>query len=119
MYFKAGAEAYRVLKHDGVLIVKCQDEVSANTQRLTHIEIINHYSQMGFYAKDLLHRDATQQPLHHPPEEANSRPQEPFVFPSVREDLIPSFVFAPTCSEPQTDPPQTEPVAAKRSSLRS
>lgn len=53
MYFKAGAEASRVLKQDGVLIVKCQDEVSANTQRLTHVEIINHYSQVGFYAKDL------------------------------------------------------------------
>jgi DNA modification methylase len=53
MYFEAGAEAYRVLKQDGVLIVKCQDEVSANTQRFTHIEIISHYAQLGFYAKDL------------------------------------------------------------------
>lgn len=44
MYFKAGAEAYRVLKQNGVLIVKCQDEVSANTQRLTHIEIVHHLS---------------------------------------------------------------------------
>lgn len=53
MYFKAGAEAYRVLKQNGVLIVKCQDEVSANTQRLTHVEIINHYAKFGLYAKDL------------------------------------------------------------------
>jgi hypothetical protein len=53
MYFKAGAEAYRILKQDGVLIVKCQDEVSANMQRLTHVEIINHYAQLGFYVKDL------------------------------------------------------------------
>lgn len=53
MYFRAGAEAYRVLRQEGVLIVKCQDEVSANTQRLTHVEIINHYAQLGFYAKDL------------------------------------------------------------------
>lgn len=53
MYFKAGAEAYRVLKQNGVLIVKCQDEVSANMQRLTHVEIINHYATLGFYAKDL------------------------------------------------------------------
>jgi hypothetical protein len=53
MYFKAGAEAYRVLRQDGVLVVKCQDEVSANTQRFTHIEIISHYVQLGFYAKDL------------------------------------------------------------------
>jgi hypothetical protein len=53
MYFKAGKEAHRVLKPSGVLIVKCQDEVSANTQRLTHVEIINKYEDFGFYAKDL------------------------------------------------------------------
>lgn len=53
MYFKAGKEAFRVLKPAGVLIVKCQDEVSANTQRLTYVEIINQYEDLGFYAKDL------------------------------------------------------------------
>ena len=53
LYVKAGAEAYRVLRKQGVLIVKCQDEVSANTQRLTHVEIINHFEAMGFYTKDL------------------------------------------------------------------
>lgn len=53
MYFRAGREAYRVLKPSGILIVKCQDEVSANTQRLTHVEIINKYEDFGFYAKDL------------------------------------------------------------------
>jgi len=53
MYFRAGAEAFRILRQNGVLIVKCQDEVSANMQRLTHVEIINHYAQLGFYAKDL------------------------------------------------------------------
>ncbi len=53
MYYRAGAEAYRILRQDGTLIVKCQDEVSANMQRLTHVEIINHYAQLGFYAKDL------------------------------------------------------------------
>ncbi|RLG20530.1 site-specific DNA-methyltransferase [Candidatus Micrarchaeota archaeon] len=53
LYIQAGREAWRVLKPGGVLIVKCQDEVSANTQRLTHVEIINEYQRMGFYAKDL------------------------------------------------------------------
>jgi hypothetical protein len=36
-----------------ILIVKCQDEVSANRQRLTHVEIINEYEANGFYTKDL------------------------------------------------------------------
>lgn len=53
LYFRAGAEAYRVLKNEGVAVVKCQDEVSANRQWLTHIEIVNHYERLGFYAKDL------------------------------------------------------------------
>jgi len=42
-----------VLKQGGIFIVKCQDEVSANTQRLTHVEIINKLEGMGFYTKDL------------------------------------------------------------------
>lgn len=53
LYFRAGAEAWRVLRREGVFIVKCQDEVSANRQWLTHIEIINEYERIGFYTKDL------------------------------------------------------------------
>ncbi|MBI2862759.1 MAG: site-specific DNA-methyltransferase [Chloroflexi bacterium] len=53
LYFRAGREAHRVLRDGGVLIVKCQDEVSANQQHLTHVEIINEYERIGFYTKDL------------------------------------------------------------------
>lgn len=53
MYFKASVEAYRVLRKKGVLIVKCQDEVSAGKQWFTHIEIINELEIIGYYAKDL------------------------------------------------------------------
>lgn len=53
MYFRAGREAHRVLREKGVLIVKCQDEVCAGKQWLTHVEIINAYEQYGFYTKDL------------------------------------------------------------------
>ncbi len=53
MYLRAGCEAYRVLKKDGIFIVKCQDEVSANLQRLTHVELITGYEPLGFYTKDL------------------------------------------------------------------
>lgn len=35
LYFRGCAEAYRGLRAGGVLIVKCQDEVCANRQRLT------------------------------------------------------------------------------------
>ena len=53
MYFSAGYEALRVLKNKGILIVKCQDEVSANKQHLTHVEIINEYMKYGLIIEDL------------------------------------------------------------------
>lgn len=53
LYFQAAYEAKRVLRDRGVFIVKCQDEVSANRQNLTHVEIINKYEEIGFYTKDL------------------------------------------------------------------
>jgi len=53
LYFSAAREAWRVLRPAGVYIVKCQDEVCANVQRLTHVEIINELAQMGFVAEDL------------------------------------------------------------------
>lgn len=53
LYYSAGAEAKRVLRRGGIFIVKCQDEVSANRQRLTHVELINHFEPEGFYTKDL------------------------------------------------------------------
>ncbi len=53
LYFSAAKEAYRVLKPNGVYIVKCQDEVCANKQRLTHVEIINQLSEDGFITEDL------------------------------------------------------------------
>lgn len=53
LYLRAGREAGRVLRNHGVFVVKCQDEVSANRQRLTHVELINAYTEAGFYCKDL------------------------------------------------------------------
>jgi len=53
MYFKASIEAYRVLRKKGVLIIKCQDEVSAGKQWFTHVEIINELERIGYYSKDL------------------------------------------------------------------
>ena len=53
MYYSAGYEAYRVLKPKGIMIVKCQDEVSANKQHLTHVEIINEYTKHGLYVEDI------------------------------------------------------------------
>lgn len=53
LYFKTAQEAKRVLRVEGVFIVKCGDEVCANQQRLTHVELINEFSQQGFVVEDL------------------------------------------------------------------
>jgi len=53
LYFKSAREAYRVLRAEGIYIVKCQDEVCANQQRLTHVEIINELAEIGFVVEDL------------------------------------------------------------------
>ena len=53
LYFAAGDEARRVLKSEGITIVKCADEVCANQQRLTHAELINEYAKKGFVVEDL------------------------------------------------------------------
>lgn len=53
LYFDAAREALRVLRDGGMFIVKCQDEVCANKQRLTHVELINEFEPMGFQTEDL------------------------------------------------------------------
>jgi len=53
MYMSIGLEAHRTLRDGGTFIVKCQDEVSANRQKLTHVELIYGYERLGFYCKDL------------------------------------------------------------------
>jgi len=53
LYYRGGREAARVLRANGTFIVKCMDEVSANRQRLTHVEIINEYGKYGLFCKDL------------------------------------------------------------------
>ena len=52
-YFSAEREASRVLRNGGKFIVKCQDEVSSNRQKLTHVEIIFAFEKRGYYCKDL------------------------------------------------------------------
>ena len=53
LYFTAAREAWRVLRHGGTYIVKCQDQICANQQRLTHVELINELQPYGFIVEDL------------------------------------------------------------------
>ena len=53
LYVRSAIEAKRVLKPRGILIVKCQDEVSAGIQRMSHVEIIMNLARLGYYARDV------------------------------------------------------------------
>lgn len=45
-------EAYRLLKDDGILIVKCQNTVSGGKQYFSHFFLMSTAIQIGFYPKD-------------------------------------------------------------------
>ena len=53
MYRKALKEFYRILKKEGILVIKCQDTISDGHQFLSHVELINYAYLLGFYPKDL------------------------------------------------------------------
>lgn len=53
LYLDAAKEAKRVLRNGGTLIVKCMDEVCANRQRLTHVELVSALEADGMVCKDL------------------------------------------------------------------
>jgi len=52
-YKKTAKEAYRVLKKDGVFIVKCQDIIHNHKMHCTHANMINWCSDSGFRLLDL------------------------------------------------------------------
>jgi DNA methylase len=52
-YLSVLPEVKRILRPGGTFIVKCQDEVSANRQKLTHIELVWALEHQGFYCKDV------------------------------------------------------------------
>ena len=52
-YVDAMKEFYRVLKPDGIMIVKCQDKVSSGKQYFSHVFIANEAEKIGFKPIDL------------------------------------------------------------------
>lgn len=46
-------QAYKVLKSDGLLMVKCQDMVESGKQHWMHMAVANMGEELGFYLRDL------------------------------------------------------------------
>lgn len=53
MYKDSIKEFDRVLKQNGLLVIKCQDKVSGGKQYMSHVAIINYCNQLGLYCEDL------------------------------------------------------------------
>lgn len=53
LYAAGFLEAARVLRKDGIIVVKCQDEIEGGRQRLSHCEIIRLLEILGFVIVDL------------------------------------------------------------------
>ena len=53
-YYKSGmGEASVLLKEDGILIVKCQDEISSGKQQWNHITLLEIGGTLGYLSEDL------------------------------------------------------------------
>lgn len=59
LYTDGMVEAFRVLKKNGFLLVKCQDQIESSKQKWSHIEIYQNAIDLGYYAKDMfvLHQE--------------------------------------------------------------
>lgn len=53
LYHKGFSEAYRVLKNNGILVIKCQDEILSGRQWWNHIELMQYCFNLGFIGEDL------------------------------------------------------------------
>ncbi len=54
LYHAGIKEAKRILKKEGLLFIKCQDEIESGIQRWSHIEIYNLCISEKLYGKDLI-----------------------------------------------------------------
>ena len=52
-YVDSLKEFHRILKDNGVVIVKTQDKVSSGKQYLSHVFVVNQAVEIGFYPKDI------------------------------------------------------------------
>lgn len=52
-YFLTLKETCRLLKNDGILVLKCQDTVSGSKNHFTHFMVMNMALKVGYYLRDL------------------------------------------------------------------
>jgi hypothetical protein len=63
LYYEGITEARRVLKRDGILVVKCMDQIESGRQVLLHVDIINHCRERDWEVLDIFYVTAKREPL--------------------------------------------------------
>jgi len=53
LYIEGMAEGLRVLKNNGLMLIKCQDEIETSKQKISHIEIYDYAFRLKMDVEDL------------------------------------------------------------------
>ena len=72
------SEAHKLLIDKGILIVKCQDEISSGKQQWNHITILNTANNIGFLAEDLFVMVRSSRPMMRHPYQLHARKNHSF-----------------------------------------
>jgi hypothetical protein len=80
LYKEGMAEGKRILKQDGLLLVKCQDEVESGNQRRSHIEVYEIARRSGMVDQDLFVLTRRHTPLIQSPKQRHARKNHSFMW---------------------------------------
>ena len=85
LYFRSAREAWRVLRHGGTYIVKCQDQVCANQQRLNPRGTYQRIAIIRIYCRRPFCGNADGKARRQPHEIAGACTKEPLVFSRIHQ----------------------------------
>lgn len=81
LYTEGMTEAKRILKNpNGMLWIKCKDEIESSYQRWSHIEIYGIALTLGFYAKDFFVLTQSKNPVIQHPKQQHSRKNQSYLW---------------------------------------
>jgi hypothetical protein len=80
LYERGMAEGTRVLKRNGLLLVKCQDEIESGRQQRSHIEIYEMARRLGMKDQDLFVLTRKQPPTIQDPNQQHARKNHSYMW---------------------------------------
>jgi hypothetical protein len=79
--YEAGMkESFRILRNNGYLFVKCQDEIESQKQKRSHIHILHFAKQIGFIDQDLFVLTQNRNPFVQYKEQLHARKNHSFMW---------------------------------------